>query len=322
VAIEQLDLSAYDVIVSSSHAVAKGVLTGPDQLHVCYCHSPIRYAWDLQHEYLRQTGLARGVRGGLARYLLHRMRAWDLGTANGVDHFVANSSFVARRIQKVYRRDATVIHPPVDVDAFTPGGPRGAHYVTASRFVPYKRVDLIVEAFAAMPDRELVVIGDGPEAERIRARAAPNVRLLGHQPFDVLHQQLRSARAFVFAAVEDFGIVPLEAQATGTPVIAYARGGAAETIRGLDHARPSGVLYDEQSAEGIVRAVRAFEAASASVTAESCRDNAERFSADRFRREFGAFVDARCVERFGRRLLGSADPLENGEPRMRTDRPG
>ena len=299
-AVEQLDVSAYDVVVSSSHAVAKGVLTGPDQLHLCYCHSPIRYAWDLQHEYLRQTGLTRGVRGAAARYLLHRMRAWDLGTANGVDHFVANSAFVARRIHKVYRRDATVIHPPVDVDAFTPAGPRGSHYVTASRFVPYKRVDLIVEAFASMPERELVVIGEGPEDARIRRRAAPNVRLLGHQPFDVLRRELRSARAFVFAAVEDFGILPLEAQAAGTPVIAYGRGGAAETIRGLDATTPTGVLYDEQSAAGIVDAVRAFEAATPAIESDACRANAERFSADRFRRELGAYLDARCVERFGR----------------------
>ncbi|HVD33859.1 MAG TPA: glycosyltransferase, partial [Gemmatimonadales bacterium] len=177
-AIEQFDLSGYDLVLSSSYAVAKGVLTGPDQLHLCMCYSPMRYAWDLQHQYLRETGLDGGIKGALARWMLHRVRIWDQRTANGVDGFIAISRFIARRIWKVYRRESSVIYPPVDVEGFTPQGSRENFYVTASRMVPYKRIDLIVEAFAAMPERQLVVIGDGPEARRLRAKGAPNVRFL------------------------------------------------------------------------------------------------------------------------------------------------
>jgi glycosyltransferase involved in cell wall biosynthesis len=237
-AIEQLDLSGYDLVLSSSYAVAKGVLTGPDQLHLCYCHSPMRYAWDLQHQYLRETGLDRGLKGALARWTLHRMRLWDVRSSIGVDGFIAVSRYVARRIWKAYRRKSTVIHPPVDVEAFTPGGDREGFYVTASRMVPYKRMDLIVEAFATMPGRRLIVIGDGPEAKRIRSRGAPNIEFLGHQAFEVLRDRLRRAQAFLFAAEEDFGIAPLEAQACGTPVIAYGKGGVVETVRPLGRPSP------------------------------------------------------------------------------------
>src|SRR3954462_3410618 len=185
-AIEQYDLGSYDLVLSSSHAVAKGVLTGPDQLHICYCHSPMRYAWDLQHQYLRETRLDRGMKGALARWMLSRMRLWDLRTANGVDSFIAISRFIAQRIWKAYRREATIIYPPVDTEAFTPGAHREDFYITASRMVPYERIDLIVEAFAGMPQQQLVVIGDGPESALIRSRGAPNVQFLGHQPYDVL----------------------------------------------------------------------------------------------------------------------------------------
>jgi glycosyltransferase involved in cell wall biosynthesis len=289
-AIEQFDLSPYDLVLSSSHAVAKGVLTGPHQLHVCLCHSPMRYAWDLQHQYLRETGLDRGVRGALARWMLHRMRLWDARTASGVDDFIAVSRFVARRIWKVYRRPATVIYPPVDVEGFTPGAIRDQFYVTASRMVPYKRMDLVVETFAGMPDRRLVVIGDGPEARRVRARGAPNVQFLGQQPFEVLRDHLQRARAFVFAAEEDFGIAPLEAQACGTPVIAYGRGGAAETIQDLASANPTGVLFRAQTVEAIREAVARFEASGQRIAPAACRRNALRFAPDRFRSELTAFV--------------------------------
>ena len=294
-AIEQFDLSGYDLVLSSSHAVAKGVLTGPDQLHVCMCYSPIRYAWDMQHQYLRESGLD-GVKGIPARWLLHRIREWDYRTANGVDDFIAISHFIARRIWKVYRREATVIYPPVDVDSFTPEGAREDFYVTASRMVPYKRIGLIVEAFAAMPDRRLIVIGDGPEASRIRARGGPNVQFLGHQPFEVLRDYLRRARAFVFAAEEDFGIAPLEAQACGTPVIAYGKGGVLETIPGLTSSAPTGVLYDQQTPEALRLAVATFEAEMRRFTPEICRQNALRFSPARFRRELAQHVQTRSNE--------------------------
>lgn len=294
-AIEQLDLSAYDLIISSSYAVAKGVLTGPDQLHICMCYSPMRYAWDLQHQYLRESGLEHGIRSWIARWMLHRTRNWDARTGAGVDEFLAISRFVSRRIRKVYRRDSTVIYPPVDTDAFTPGAEtrREPFYVTASRLVPYKRIELIVEAFARMPDRALVVIGDGPEGNRIRAKASANVQLLGEQPFPVLVDHLRRARAFVFAAEEDFGIVPIEAQACGTPVIAYEKGGAVETLRGLDHPQPTGVFFPEQTVTALQTAIATFECEAARITPEACRHNALRFRAELFRERFGAFVRQR-----------------------------
>jgi glycosyltransferase involved in cell wall biosynthesis len=294
-AIEQFDLSGYDLVVSSSYAVAKGVLTGPDQLHICMCYSPMRYAWDLQHQYLGETGLDHGVRSFFARWLLHRTRNWDARTGAGVDEFLAISRFVARRIRKVYRRESTVIYPPVDTDAFTPGEDiqREDFYVTASRLVPYKRIDLIVEAFAGMPGRTLVVIGDGPEARRIRSLAPSNVRLLGEQPLPVLLDHLRRARAFLFAAEEDFGIAPIEAQACGTPVIAYGKGGALETIRGLEHPEPTGLFFPEQSASALQAAIATFEQEQGRISPEACRDNATRFRRSRFQQEFGTFVQQR-----------------------------
>ena len=300
-AIEQFDMSPYDLVLSSSYAVAKGVITGPDQLHLSYCHSPMRYAWDLQHQYLRESGLERGLGSMIARYILHRMRIWDLRTANGVDEFMAGSQFIARRIAKVYRRDTTVIHPPVDVDAFTPGGTREDFYVTASRMVPYKRMDLIVEAFATMPHRRLVVIGDGPEARRIRAKGASNVQFLGQQSFEVLRDHLRRARAFVFAAEEDFGIAPLEAQACGTPVLAYGKGGVLETIRGLAEPQPTGIFFPEQTVAAIAETVELFERDGQRILPAACRENAIRFSNEQFRSVFSSHV-AGSWERFRERL--------------------
>jgi len=229
-AIEQLDVTKHDVVLFSSHAVAKGVLTGPDQLHISYVHSPIRYAWDFQHQYLRESGLDKGLKGKLARWMLHNIRMWDYRTANGVDHFIANSHFIARRIKKVYGRDADVIYPPVDVDRFKLHKKKDDFYFTASRMVPYKRIDLIVEAFSRMPEKKLVVIGDGSEMAKIKSKATANVEILGYQPNEVMEDYMRRAKAFVFAAEEDFGITPVEAQACGTPVIAFGKGGALESI--------------------------------------------------------------------------------------------
>jgi glycosyltransferase involved in cell wall biosynthesis len=296
-AIEQLDLSGYDLIISSSHAVAKGVLTGPDQLHVSYVHSPIRYAWDLQHQYLLESGLATGLKGKLARMVLHYMRMWDQRTASGVDAFIANSRFIGARIDKAYRRESTVIYPPVDTLSFTAQGPRKDYYLTASRLVPYKRMPMIVEAFAAMPDKRLVMIGDGPDLAKAQAiaRHAPNITLLGYQPARVLLEHMRAAKAFVFAAEEDFGISPVEAQACGTPVIAYGKGGALETVLGLDHPQPTGVLYPQQSVASLTAAVHEFEAASARISAQACRANAERFSVQRFEQEIRTFVNERLA---------------------------
>ena len=296
-AIEQLDLSAYDLILSSSHAVAKGVLTGPDQLHISYIHSPIRYAWDLQHQYLRESGLNHGFKGWLAKWLLHKIRLWDLRTANGVDHFIANSNFIARRIWKVYRREAEVIYPPVDVSSFTLRADKGDFFLTASRMVPYKKIDLIAEAFTRMPDKRLIIIGDGPDAERIRARAGSNVQLLGYQPFEVLRDHMQRAKAFVFAAEEDFGITPVEAQACGTPVIAFGKGGSLETVVGLDQPHPpTGVFFGEQTVDAILLAISAFEENPARFSAETCRENALRFSPEIFRERIKTFVATKYEE--------------------------
>ncbi|MFM0336654.1 glycosyltransferase family 4 protein [Paraburkholderia fungorum] len=291
-AIEQLDVSAYDVVISSSHAVAKGILTGPDQVHISYVHSPIRYAWDLQHQYLQQSKLTNGPKSALARLILHYIRNWDIRTSNSVDGFVANSDFIARRIRKVYQRDARVIFPPVDVEAFALCTDKDDFYLTASRMVPYKKIDLIVEAFARMPERKLVVIGDGPDMQKIRAKAGPNVEIMGYQPFKVLKDRMSRAKAFVFAAEEDFGISVVEAQACGTPVIAYGKGGALETVRDLSEARPTGMFFDEQSAESIIAAVERFDEHGKRFSPVDCRANAEQFSAAHFRERFFAHVRA------------------------------
>jgi len=292
-AIEQLDLSGYELILSSSHAVAKGVIVGPDQLHISYVHSPIRYAWDLQHQYLRESGLDRRWSGWLARACLHYIRLWDVRTQYGVDAFLANSRFIARRIHRVYGRDAEVIYPPVDISAFALCVKKEDFYVTASRMVPYKRMDLIVEAFAAMPDKRLVVIGDGPDMEKIRTKATPNIQLLGYQAFEVLRDHMQRARAFVFAAEEDFGITPVEAQACGTPVIAFGKGGALETVRGLGvvNDSPTGVFFDAQTSDAIQSAVKQFEAHQHAFVPSSIHHHAQQFDIAVFREKYTGFVD-------------------------------
>jgi len=296
-AVESLDVSAYDVVISSSHAVAKGVRTRAGQLHVCYCYTPMRYAWDLRDQYLAQTGLDRGMRGMLARAMLTRLRDWDRGASKRVDRFVAISHHIAERIRRCYGRDSTVIYPPVDTTP-TVARRRGDAYVTVSQLVPYKRVDLLVDAFRMLPERELRVIGEGPERARVEARAPRNVRFLGRVASDERDRVVADARAFVFAAQEDFGIAPLEAQALGVPVIAYAGGAATETICGLDTDTPTGVLFDAQSAPAIADAVRRFEQQQARIVPDACRQNARRFGPERFRRELGAFVAA-CVDAQG-----------------------
>ena len=290
-AIEQLDVSKYDVVISSSHAVAKGILTGPDQLHISYVHSPIRYAWDLQHQYLKELKIDRGLKSLLIRWLLHKIRMWDYRTSNGVDHFIANSKFIARRIKKVYGRDADVIYPPVNTDMFQPKDNKDDYYVTASRMVPYKKIDLIVESFSHMKDKKLVVIGDGPDMEKIKAKASSNIEILGYQNNDVMQEYMRNAKAFVFAAEEDFGITPVEAQACGTPIIAFGKGGALETVVGKNAENPTGVFFEEQKIESLVTAVNAFEREQHIYTPENCRSNALKFSTDRFNQEFSTYIE-------------------------------
>jgi glycosyltransferase involved in cell wall biosynthesis len=282
-AIEQFDLSAYDLVLSSNHAVAKGIITHPDQLHICYVHTPIRYAWDLQQDYLKET---RGIRSFFVQLVLHYLRLWDFASASRVDHFVANSHFVARRIWKTYRRPAQVIYPPVAVDRFQPKSQREDFYFILSRFVPYKRVDLVVEAFTRL-GLPLVVIGDGANWQQVKALAGANIQLLGHQSDAVVVDYMQRCKAFVFAAAEDFGIAPVEAQAAGAPVIAYGKGGVTETvIEGK-----TGVFFLEQTVESLIEAVQRFESGVYSFDSEVLRQNAERFSPENFCAQLSEFVD-------------------------------
>jgi len=283
-AIEQFDLSAFDLILSSSHCVSKGIISHPNQLHICYCHTPMRYAWDLMHDYLKESGLDRGFKGAIARWIFHYLRGWDVQSSNRVDHFVANSHYVARRIQKYYARKADVIHPPVDIAFFSLLERKDNYYVTASRFVPYKKIPMIIEAFSKMPDLKLVVIGDGPEWKRAKEIAGKNIELLGYQPNSVLREYIQRAKAFVFAAVEDFGILPVEAMACGTPIIAYGKGGICETVIEGE----TGLFFDEQSVDSLIGKIRQFE--KTSLDPKLCRKRAESFSQEEFNRQFKTFV--------------------------------
>jgi glycosyltransferase involved in cell wall biosynthesis len=284
-AVEQFDLRSYDLVISSSHAVAKGVLTRADQLHISYVYTPLRYAWDLYFDYLDGSGMDRGIKHWLARLALHYIRLWDTVAANRVDAYLTLSSHVTKRIWRTYRRPARVIYPPVNVGRYRPNMPRDGFFVTVSRFVPYKRMNLIVEAFTRMR-KPLTVIGEGSEFKKAQRIAGPNVKLLGYQPDEVVADYLQRAKAFVFAADEDFGITPVEAQAAGCPVIAYGKGGVLETVIGWPAPEATGVFFDNQTPEALEAAVKLFEEHKDDFKSELCRRNAERFVQERFQREF------------------------------------
>jgi glycosyltransferase involved in cell wall biosynthesis len=285
-AVEQFDMREYDVIVSSSHAVAKGVLTRPDQVHVSYVHTPARYAWNLQAEYLEDDRSCR-LKTFVTRIGLHYFRLWDVASANRVDHFVANSHNVAARIAKYYRREAQVIYPPVDIERYRYDRQREEYFLAVGRLVRYKRTDIICKAFSTL-NLPLVVIGDGPESGRLRAMSSSNVKFLGWQPDAVLTDYLERCRALVFAADEDFGIVPVEAQAAGAPVIAYRRGGVLESVLpGV-----TGLLYDKQDAASLCGAIMKLVESGQPSDAGACRCSAERFSVARFCTAFQDFITA------------------------------
>lgn len=290
-AIEQFDLSDYDLILSSSHAVAKGVLTRADQLHISYVHTPVRYAWDLQQQYLQGAKLSRGVAAMVAQLVLHYLRLWDLATANRVDCFVANSHYVARRIWKTYRRSAQVIYPPVAADRFYPNPKRDEFYFTLSRFVPYKRVDLIVAAFSRL-GLPLVVMGDGPDWKKIEAIAGPTIQLLKPQSDAIVADYMQRCKAFVYAAAEDFGITLVEAQAAGAPVITYGKGGATETVL----PGKTGLFFPDQTVESLIDTIRQFELDKLRFDPDVLRQNADRFSPDRFRTEFAQLIDQKWTQ--------------------------
>lgn len=286
-AIEQFDLSEYEIILSTSHAVAKGVLSHPRQLHLCYCLTPMRYAWDLTHRYLESTSSLQKM---LARLTLHYLRNWDIASLNRVDHFAAISHYVAKRIKKIYGREAEVIYPPVDVEDIPFQEKKEDFYLAVSRMVPYKKLDLIAESFSSMPEKRLVIIGDGPEMAKVKRKAGKNVEILGHLPDSMVRSYMKKARGFIFAAEEDFGIVVLEAQAAGTPVIAYGRGATLETIKKNE----TGLFFDEQTVPSLQKAIQRFE--SIEFKPQRAREHAMKFNKRRFQQEFKSFVLRKAQE--------------------------
>lgn len=303
-AIEQLDLREYDVILSSSHAVAKGVLTTPRQLHVCYCHTPMRYAWDLTFDYLRSSAVGSGIPGFFTRLLLHQLRQWDVLSANRVDYFIANSRHTARRIWRCYRRTAEVIYPPIATERLPFREQKGDFYLTVCRLVSYKKISLIVRAFNEL-GYPLIVIGTGPERDRLREIAAPNVQFLGWQSDESVARYMAEAQAFVYAACEDFGMAVVEAQACGTPAIAYGAGGTLETVLDIRRHPESGtgLLFDSQTEVALIEAVQEFERLKPKFVPEIACTHASQFDRGQFRDRYLSFLD-RCLGRMDSENFG------------------
>jgi glycosyltransferase involved in cell wall biosynthesis len=280
-AIEQFDLSDFDVIISSSHAVAKGVKTKRRQLHISYCYSPMRYAWDNADDYLQ------GFKGSVAKLFINYLRKWDLKSSKNPDYLIGISEHIKNKINRIYNRDADVIYPPVDTDKFPLETNKDEYYLAASRLVPYKKIDLIVDAFAKMLDKKLIVVGSGPEKEKILSKATPNVDVVGYQDFESLKSYMQKAKAFVFAAEEDFGIVVVESMACGTPVIAFKKGGASETV--VDG--KTGILFPEQTSASIIEAVKRFETISSNLNHTEISIHAKKFSRKKFEQNIKSYVD-------------------------------
>ena len=293
-AIEQFDLSNYDLILSSSHAVAKGVLTNSNQLHICYCHTPMRYAWDLTHRYLKESKLDKGLFGLFAKIILHYIRIWDASNVNRVDYFIANSNYIKKRIKKIYGRDAEVIYPPVDTQNFKCETLKDNYYLTASRLVPYKRIELIAKAFTKMPEKKLIIVGNGPDEKKIKTQSGKNIELVGFQNGKALAKYMQKAKAFVFAADEDFGIMVVEALSAGTPVIAFNKGGVTETIKNGE----TGILFNEQSVESIIEAVKTFEQKENTFDSISLSNYAKQFDKNIFEEKLNKFVTDKCEKFF------------------------
>lgn len=285
-AIQQFELQGYDLIISSSFCVAKGVITGPDQLHVCYCHSPVRYAWDLQAQYLKESGCEKGVKSWLIRYFLNGLRDFDARSSLAVDKFIANSTFIRRRIQKCYRRESVVIYPPVETTEFTLHPQKEDYYLVCSRLVQYKKVGLIIDAFNRMPDKKLLVLGGGPDYEQLAKKAGDNIRLMGYVSREILIERMQKAKAFIHAAEEDFGIAPVEAQACGTPVIGFGKGGLLDTVA----EGKTGIYFDQQTPESVCAAIHRFEKTQL-LSAQEIASFASSFSEERFKTDFIGAVE-------------------------------
>lgn len=285
-AIQSLKTEGFDVIISSSHSVAKSVQKHPGQIHISYCHTPMRYLWDMRQQYMSDYGLNKGWKRWIAKPLMQNIRNWDFVTSSDVDFFIANSKYIQIRIKNNYHRDSTVIYPPVNTDFFVPFDKKESYYVTASRLVPYKRIDLIARAFSEMPDKKLIIIGDGPAWKKIKSISAPNIEMIKYDTLEVLRYYLQRAKAFVFAAEEDFGITPVEAMACGTPVIAFGKGGVLETV--VDEI--TGIFFYHQSVKSIVDAVYRFENIQNRFEPDKIRQQALKFNRQRFHEEMAAFL--------------------------------
>jgi len=290
-AIESFDLSYADVIISSSSCVAKGVLTSADQLHICYCHTPMRYIWDLYFQYLQEHQLSKGFRSLFTKTLFRKLRIWDL--SHRVDHFIANSQHVAKRIQKLYGKEAKVIYPPVDWDYFQEGNYKNeGFYLTVSRLVPYKKVREIIDAFSHMKDKRLIVVGDGPELKKLQKMATSNIEILGHLNKESIRDLMHKAKAFLYMAHEDFGIAPVEAQAAGLPVIAYGKGGVLETV--LENT--TGLFFHEQTVESLIRKIHEFEPIEHRFDRAKIKTHAKQFSKETFMHFFRMHIEKLCRE--------------------------
>jgi len=291
-AIEQIDLTHYDLIISSSYAVAKGVLTHSNQIHVCYCHSPMRYLWDLYFSYIPKTKWSNFPLAYFMRHYISKLRQWDVISSNRVDTFVANSENIAKRIKKVYRRDSIVVYPPLFTDKFKLVTQKEDYYVSASRLVPYKKVELAIQAFKKLPDKRLKVIGDGPELVKLKqlAKGSKNIEILGYLEQADFSRVLGNAKAFINSSYEDFGIAPVEAQACGTPVIAYAKGGVLETT--LEN--KTAIYFYEQTPEAIIKAIDQFEQTNLWAP-EAIHKYATSFNNERFAREFTKVIN-QCLK--------------------------
>ena len=289
-AIERFRLDDYDLVISTSHAVAKSVPTGPGTVHLDYCLTPMRYVWDMSHHYFNEQVSGRATRW-FVPFFLNYLRVWDYYSSARVNRFVSISRHIEHRIRKHYRRGADVIYPPVESDRFQLGDWDGGYYLIVSAFAPYKRIDLAVEACNRL-GRRLVVVGRGPEQHRLARLAGPTVELVGWQSDTAIRGLLRRARALLFPGNEDFGIVPVESQACGTPVAAFAQGGATETVLEAGATQPgTGLLFGEQTPEALVDAIRRIEAHPEWFPAELARRNAEPFSTKRFERELVGYLD-------------------------------
>ncbi len=296
-AIERLDLSKYDLIISSSHSVTKGIKTKPNQLHISYCHSPMRYAWDNAELYLSQANMSKGLKGLAAKSVINYLRKWDLKTASRPNFLIANSKFISEKIKRIYNRNSTVIYPPVDVNKLNYVKEKSDYYLTASRLVPYKRVDLIVEAFSSMENKKLKVIGSGPELNRIKNLSSANIEFLGYKDDEELKDLMQHARAFVFAAEEDFGITVVEAMACGTPVLALNKGGTAETVVN----QKTGILFESQTIDSIKKAISEFEGKENLFSPEIIAEHAQQFSRDIFEKRILDFINDKS-EKFFRNI--------------------